>query len=442
MIRTFRNPLTVLAFTTALSPLANAAVISEEDGKTISLNIEAMAAAMSLDENYTGTPGSKTWQEAYFKADLHGSSLMQNGSTVYGDIGVIALGTRGDGDGLGLTTGDEGEIDIENAFIGWQSANNLIDISVGRQTFMLGDGFLVAGDAISPGEGFDAFSNGSLDRGGAYYLAGRKSFDNTAILKIDPEGPMRGDLFWLKSDNQYQQNAELTGVNLEYVDKAKGTLGLTYMKATDVDVGAGLALFDNRDGMDIVSLRGQGSMGVDNLFLSFEYISETGGDQVEKDANAWYVEAGWTFADLLWSPTVNFRHAEFSGDDSSTTDDETFDPLFFGFSRGFGTWFQGEVASNYGGPFNSGNDVNRLEVMLAPRDDLAVGIQYWDFDKVDDAADNAAKEIDLFALWTINDNWVFSPMIGLYSPKGSANKALQGNSDDNLYVQGVLMYFY
>jgi len=442
MIRTFRNPLTALAFTTALSPLANAAVISEEDGKTISLNIEAMAAAMSLDENYTGTPGSKTWQEAYFKADLHGSSLMQNGSTVYGDIGVIALGTRGDGDGLGLTTGDEGEIDIENAFIGLQSANNLIDISVGRQTFMLGDGFLVAGDAISPGEGFDAFSNGSLDRGGAYYLAGRKSFDNTAILKIDPEGPMRGDLFWLKSDNQYQQNAELTGVNLEYVDEAKGTLGLTYMKATDVDVGAGLALFDNRDGMDIVSLRGQGSMGVDNLFLSFEYVSETGGDQVEKDANAWYVEAGWTFADLPWSPTVNVRHAEFSGDDSSTTDDETFDPLFFGFSRGFGTWFQGEVASNYGGPFNSGNDVNRLEVMLAPRDDLAVGIQYWDFDKVDDAADNAAKEIDLFALWTINDNWVFSPMIGLYSPKGSANKALQGNSDDNLYVQGVLMYFY
>ena len=442
MIRTFRNPLTALAFTTALSPLANAAVISEEDGKTISLNIEAMAAAMSLDENYTGTPGSKTWQEAYFKADLHGSSLMQNGSTVYGDIGVIALGTRGDGDGLGLTTGDEGEIDIENAFIGLQSANNLIDISVGRQTFMLGDGFLVAGDAISPGEGFDAFSNGSLDRGGAYYLAGRKSFDNTAILKIDPEGPMRGDLFWLKSDNQYQQNAELTGVNLEYVDEAKGTLGLTYMKATDVDVGAGLALFDNRDGMDIVSLRGQGSMGVDNLFLSFEYVSETGGDQVEKDANAWYVEAGWTFADLPWSPTVNVRHAEFSGDDSSTTDDETFDPLFFGFSRGFGTWFQGEVTSNYGGPFNSGNDVNRLEVMLAPRDDLAVGIQYWDFDKVDDAADNAAKEIDLFALWTINDNWVFSPMIGLYSPKGSANKALQGNSDDNLYVQGVLMYFY
>lgn len=442
MITTFRNSLTAIALSTFFAPNVLAAVISEENGKTISFNVEAMAAAMSLDENYTGTPGKKTWQEGYIKGDLVGSNLLDNGSTLYGGLGLIALGTRGDGDGLGLTTGDESEIDVENAYLGWQSSNNLIDLSVGRQMLILGDGFLIAGDAISPGEGFDSVSNGSLDRGGAYYLAGRKSFSNTAVLKVDPEGPLRGDLFWLKSDNQYQQNTELTGLNLEYVNDEMGTVGLTYMKATDVDVGAGLALFNNRDGMDIVSVRGQGSMGVENLFLSFEYVSETGGDQVEKDANAWYVEGGWTFADLPWTPNLNYRHAEFSGDDSATADDETFDPLFFGFTRGFGTWFQGEVASNYGGPFNSGNDLDRLELTLTPRDDLTIGLQYWDFDKTDDAADNAATEIDLYALWSINDNWVFSPMLGLYEPKGSANKAAQGNGSDNLYVQAVMMYFF
>lgn len=442
MITTFRNSLTAITLSACFAPNLMAAVISEENGKTLSFNVEAMAAAFSLDENYSGTPGDRQWQEAYIKGDLAGSSLMDNGSTLYGGLGLIALGTRGDGDGLGLTTGDESDLDIENAYVGWQSSNNLVDLSVGRQMFTLGDGFLIAGDSISPGKGFDSVSSGSLDRGGAYYLAGRKSFDNTAILKVDPDGPVRGDLFWLKSDNQYQQNTELTGVNLEYVDDAMGTLGLSYMKATDVDVGAGLALFDNRDGMDIVSLRGQGSMGVENLFLSFEYVSETGGDQVEKDANAWYVEGGWTFADLPWTPNLNYRHAEFSGDDTSTTDDETFDPLFFGFTRGFGTWFQGEVASNYGGPFNSGNDVDRIELTVSPREDLLVGLQYWDFGPQDNAADNSATEIDLYALWTINDNWVFSPMIGLYEPEGSSNIAAQGNSDDNLYLQAVLMYFY
>lgn len=440
MIRNKCNSMKAIALCAAISPLANAAVISEQDGTTVSFNVEAMAAAMSLDENYTGSPGKKQWQEGYAKGDLVAERQLDSASTLYGGLGLIALGTRGDGDGLGLTTGDESKLHLENAYVGWR--NGTVDLSLGRQNFVLGDGFLIAGDAISPGKGFDAFSNGSLNRGGAYYLAGRKSFDNTAVLRLDPEGPLRGDLFWLKSDSQYQQNTELAGINVEYVNDDHGTLGLTWMKATDVDVGAGLALFDNRDGMDIISLRGQGSMGVENLFLSFEYVSERNGDQTEKDADAWYVEGGWTFADMPWTPTLNYRHAEFSGDNAGTAKDESFDPLFFGFTRGFGTWFQGEVAANYGGPYNSGNSVDRLELTLQPREDLTIGLQYWDFGVEDDAADLAAREVDLYALWSINDNWIFSPMIGVYEPKGSANIAAQGNDDRNLYLQGVLMYFF
>jgi len=193
-------------------------------------------------------------------------------------------------------------------------------------------------------------------------------------------------------------------------------------------------------------LRGQGSMGVENLFLSFEYVDESGGDTATKiDANAWYVEAGWTFSDIAWSPTINYRHAEFSGDDNSTTTtNEAFDPLFFGPSpRGFGTWFQGEVASNYAGSSgNTGNSVDRIELMLQPREDLSIGLQYWDLGKEDDANDRSATEVDLFALWSINDNWVFSPMVGYYKPDGSNVIASQGNDNSNLYLQGVLMYFY
>lgn len=416
-----------------------AAEIYNENGKTVEFNVEAMAGAFSTDENYIGTPDGNSWQEAYIKGDLVGRSTIQNGSTVYGGLGVIGLGTWGDGDAAGLTNGDESEIKIENAFVGWQSSDGLIDFSFGRQQFMLGDGFLIAGDAISLGniEGVD------VDRGGAYYLAGQKSFDQTAILKIDPEGAFRSDLFWLQSDNPYHQDTELAGVNLELVDDAKGTLGLSYMSILDVEKGTGLGAWDQRDGMDVVSLRGQGSMGVENLFLSFEVVDQSGGDtSVKNEGNAWYVEAGWTFADMPWSPTLNYRHAEFSGDDASTSDNEAFDPLFFGFTRGFGTWFQGEVASNYAGPANSGNSVDRIELMLQPRDDLTIGLQYWDFGKEDDAADLSGTEIDLYALWSINDNWIFSPMIGFYNPDGDAVVAAQGNDDTNLYLQGVLMYFY
>lgn len=431
--------LTTFASALLLAGSVQAAEIYNQNGNSVEFNVEGMAGVFSTDENYTGTSGGNDWQEAYLKGDLVGRRGLENGGTVYGGLGVIGLGTWGDGDAAGLTSGNERELKIENAFVGWQSADGVFDLSFGRQQYMLGDGFIIAGDAISLGE----ISGVNVDRGGAYYLAGQKSFDQTALIKIDPEGPLRGDLFWLQSDNPYHQDTELAGINLELVDDAKGTLGLSYMTVLDVEQGAGLGAWDQRDGMDVVSLRGQGSMGVENLFLSFEYVDESGGDTATKiDADAWYVEAGWTFADMPWSPTLNYRHAEFSGEDNSTSDREAFDPLFFGFTRGFGTWFQGEVASNYAGPANSGNSVDRLELMLQPREDLTVGLQYWDFGKEGDSEDRSGTEVDLFALWSINDNWIFSPMIGYYSPDGSDVQTAQGNDNSNLYLQGVLMYFY
>ncbi|EAR61194.1 alginate export family protein [Neptuniibacter caesariensis] len=419
---------------------AGAAEIYNQDGKTLEFNVEGMAGIFSTDENYKGTSGGEDWQEAYLKGDLVGRSTIANGSSLYGGLGVIGLGTWGDGDAAGYTDGEERELKIENAFVGWQSSDGLLDFSFGRQQFTLGDGFLIAGDAISLGN----ISGVDVDRGGAYYLAGQKSFENTAILKIDPEGAFRSDLFWLQSDNPYHQDTELAGINLELVDEEKGTLGLSYMTVLDVEQNTGLSAWNQRDGMDVVSLRGQGNLGVDNLFLSFEYVDESGGDTATKiDANAWYVEAGWTFADLPWSPTLNYRHAEFSGDSNATANtNEAFDPLFFGFTRGFGTWFQGEVASNYAGPANTGNTVDRIELMVQPREDLTVGLQYWDFGKDADASDLSGTEVDLFALWSINDNWVFSPMVGVYNPDGSNVIANQGNDNTNLYLQGVLMYFY
>lgn len=416
----------------------SAAEIYNEGDDSVQFNIESMVGAFSADENYSGTAGSKKWQEGYLKADLIGETSLGNGS-VYGGVGAIVLATRGDGDALGITTGDEEALDLEKAFAGWKSASGAFDISAGRQNFQLGDGFLIGGDKVSPGVGFGE----NIDRGGAYYLAGRSSFGNTAILKYDPSGPLRGDLFWLQSDNVYQQKTELTGINVELVDEQLGTLGISYLEVTDLDLGSGLALFDQRKGLEVTSIRGQGSAGVENLFLSFEYVDQQGGDTaVSNDADAWYVEAGYTFVDLWASPTLNYRYGEFSGDDAATTTNEAFDPLFYGFTRGFGTWYQGEVAGNYSGPFSSGNDVSRVELTLDPRDDLQVGIQYWKFGTQNDAADLAGTEIDLYALWTINDNVVFSPLLGYYKPEGADVIAAQGNDDSNLYMQAVMMYFF
>ncbi len=412
----------------------------ERDGATLGFKADGMAGAFSTREDYLGE-GGKRWREAFIHGVLTGTARA-GGGELYGGLGAIAQGTWGDGDAGGYTTGDEREVALEDAYLGWRNAGATVDFSFGRQQFQLGDGFLIAGDRINLGKGLDVLGV-DVDRGGAYYLAARKSFHNTAILRVDPAGPLRGDAFWLQSGNPYQQDTELAGVNLEYVSETHGTLGLSWMKVLDVDQGAGLGIFDRRDGMDITSVRGQGSLGVDNLLLSFEYVDQRGGrTAVKNDADAWYVEGGWTFADVAWSPTLNYRHARFSADKAATTRNEAFDPLFFGLSRGLGTWFQGEVASNYSGPANSGNKVNRLELTLNPRADLSIGLQYWKFDPVGEAPDLAGRELDLFAFWQINDHFTFVPLLGIHEPRGADVKALQGNDRRNVYLQAVLIFTY
>ncbi len=417
---------------------AQAETFYEQDGTTLGFNADGMAGAFSTREDYLGE-GGKKWREAFIHGVVVGSTRAGSGE-LYGGLGALAQGTWGDGDAGGYTTGRERDVDLEDAYLGWRNAAGTMDFSFGRQQFQLGDGFLIAGDRINLGKGLDALGV-DVDRGGAYYLAAKKSFHNTAILRVDPAGPLRGDAFWLQSNNPYQQDTELGGVNLEYVSEALGTLGLSWMKVLDVDAGAGLGIFDRRDGMRITSLRGQGGLGVENLFLSFEYVDQRGGKTaVKNDANAWYLEGGWTFANVAWSPTLNYRHARFSADKASTTRNEAFDPLFFGLTRGLGTWFQGEVASNYAGPANSGNKLDRLELTVTPRDDLSISVQYWDIKSIGDAPDLDGREIDLFAFWQINDNFTFVPLLGIYQPRGADVKALQGNDRRNVYLQAVLMY--
>jgi hypothetical protein len=419
---------------------AQAATLYEGGGGTLGFKADGMAGAFSTSEDYLGE-GGKDWREGFIHGVLTGTARLGEGEA-YGGLGAIAQGTWGEGDAAGFTDGSERKVSLEDAYAGWRGGDGMLDFSFGRQAFQLGDGFLIGGDRINLGRGLES-GGVRVNRGGAYYLAARKSFRNTAILRVDPAGPLRGDAFWLQSGNPYQQDTELAGANLELVSENLGTLGASYLKVLDVEAGEGLGLWDRRDGMRVASLRGQGNLGVDNLFLSFEYVDERGGDTaVENDADAWYVEGGWTFAGLAWTPTLNYRHARFSADKTDTGRNEAFDPLFFGLSRGLGTWFQGEVASNYAGPANSGNRVDRLELTLAPRADLSVGVQLWKFGRVGDAPDLAGRELDLFAFWQLDEHLTFVPLLGLYEPTGRDVKALQGNDRRNVYLQAVLILSY
>lgn len=426
----------IASWLSAMAPPLAAHALYSDDDTHVNAELSATFGLFHSQRSYAQArtePGSASWQEGVLKYGLSTDRTFGGGGQIYAGLSGVSTGTWGDGDAAGWTDGSEHRTALEDAYLGWRSGSlfpalgeNGVDVSFGRQTIRVGDGFLISGDAISFGHGF---LGGAFDRGGAYYLAGRPAFDRTVVVRLGGDSGWRGDLMRLESDNAGQVKAKLDVGTLEHV-AAAGTAGLTYIKVTDTDDPFGL--YPNRDGMKVYSLRGQGNAGVEGLFLSGEYAREK---QLAGDESAWYVEAGWSFKDARWTPSVNYRYSHFS---------EGYDPLFYGNGRNgaLGTWFQGEVSANYAGPLNTNARVHHLELALAPSPRLALGALFHRYLTLDRSAgvDASGHELDLYAAWTFNDHLTVIPLLGWYKPERSAGQGgtQLGSASDNLYSELVV----
>lgn len=438
MLRSPLFRLSTLALLIGATAQVGAYELYADDDTHLNADLEAVFGLFHSQENYaiTGSKseGSSSWREGYAKYGISFDQGLAGAGTSYGAFNMLSSGTWGDGDAAGFTDGSERTTKIEDAYLGWRSGQLIealgedgVDFSFGRQNLMIGDGFLINGDALNLGKGL---ADGEFNRGGAYWLAARKAFDQTAVLRLGGKDGLRGDLMWLKSDNRAQAKPELWVGNLEHVSEA-GTLGLTAIDIRDIDEEFASPFQAERDGMKTYSVRGQGNAGVENLFLSGEYAWQDRKDV--DDENAWYLEAGWTFADVAWSPNVSYRYSRFS---------EGYDPLFTGFSRGYGTWFQGEVAANYAGPFNTNTQVHHVAFKVSPLENLSVGALWFDFNTLDrDLGNFDGRELDLYAEWAVSDHLIVMPVVGLYQPDRSADEGGTqiGGDDSNLYSQLVFV---
>ena len=228
-------------------------------------------------------------------------------------------------------------------------------------------------------------------------------------------------------------------MNVEYVNEKCGTLGASVMTIPESD-------FITRDGMDIYSFRGQGTPLLENLFMAFEYVHEDGGDQVDVDADGWYAELGYTAKALPWSPTLSYRYAYFSGDDASTDENEAFDPLFYGFSRGWGTFYMGEIVGEYY-LFNSNEKVNMVHLNVVPNDKISAGAIYYDFDLDENnfggtvvSGDDFAREVNVYVDYAVTDNFWLSSVFALATP-GTAAEEVYGQKDTTLFEAYAVLSF-
>ncbi len=378
------------------------------------------------------------WFEGFIIPALKASLVSSSAGEFYGGVSAVGATTRGDGDAglVSSTWGNPSHIALEDAFVGWRSGDllgglggNALDIRAGRQSFQVGDAFLIGDGTYNAGAR------------GANFMAPRSAFDGLGVVKFNTE-PVRGDLFLLRSvTDQTLMNGldfprtDFVGGNVEWFEsKADGEGRFAYadraryagLMAMYVYDGESEGCFStrncpggpsqissssDRNGLGVLSARIGGSMipSLPDFSLygeyAYQYNNHTG-DKVRADG--WYAEPGWTFSAAPWAPHVFYRYSHFSGD-SNPNDGvkQSFDPLFYSFGRGYGSWFLGQIAGQ-AFLFNSNENAHQIGVSANPRRDLTLSALFYSIfydepGQFGGTASHALNEFDFVAQWAITE---------------------------------------
>ncbi|MFC3676409.1 alginate export family protein [Ferrovibrio xuzhouensis] len=397
--------------------------------------------------------GGRDWFEGFIAPKADASLDIGTGS-LYGGLRIVGEATRGNGDAAAdSTTSDQPSATaLDNYFLGWKSGDSLselgddgLDLSVGRQDFSIGDGFLIQDGTI---EG---------QKRGATILSPRVAFDRTAILRLNT-APVRADVFHLEGTvNQDRMRGgdaaatKLYGANVEWFGSTEGDkgrfeyddrawyVGGTAMHLYDADRGVAAS----RDGMNVFAARTGGALfsslgdGFKDFGLYSEYAVERNNDAAAKlSAHAWYVEPQYTFSALPWTPRISYRYASFSGDNNSNDGtNHAWDSLYTaGGARGWGTWTQGEITGNYV-VGNSNLNSQSVHLRAQPTDDLAVGVIYYmfDYDKKPSGVSDSSlmNEVNAYAEWaTPVPGLNISGLVGAASSGKGRQQELAASSTD------------
>jgi hypothetical protein len=355
--------------------------------------------------NDVGRPvRSPAWGEAFLKPSLRFTHDLASGGSVFGEVSAVLATTFGDGDATvtSFTRGNPRSISIEQAYLGYRATppfglkGDSLVVQIGRQDFILDDGFLIH------------LARFNIGRQSNFYLSPRGAFDGWGTVRLNT-APVRGDIFVLSTpvDNKAgygnrdfvadQPNTDFAGFDVEwfepvarkeanaavnFLDRAR-YLNFTYLTIFNSDRDRRLYGDDSpfywarRKGLHVFSLSGGGtlipirSLALDrNGSLYFQYVRQLNWTRGRKvDATAFYIEPGYAFSDVAWSPAISYRYSYFSGNRAAPgapfRTKRSYDPLFLGggFRDYLGNWGPGEIIGTYMLP-SSNLVVHQLELKL------------------------------------------------------------------------------
>lgn len=177
---------------------------------------------------------------------------------------------------------------------------------------------------------------------GALKFGPRKAWERAAIARLS-YGNVTGTAFFLDPNELPSTDGhnELAGADLRYDAPAGGYFGATYVKVLNSDSPYPQAALGGNGPPSVTpgAREDTQTLGLYAKTNPFEGAlanwSFTGdlayqwNDRIDLEAWAGRVTAGYTFANLPWTPNVTLGYQSFSGDDPDTTKLERFDPLYY-----------------------------------------------------------------------------------------------------------------
>jgi len=375
---------------------------------------------------------SDNWVEGFAKPALSGTYGLDKGE-LYGAIS--AVGERTYAAPPPLVGNEASSFQVEDLYLGWRSGDalkvgeNALDFTLGRTQYKIDTGFLL----------WDGAGDGG-SRGG-FWTGGRKAWQFATVARFKPKRhTFEG--FYLDRDEvpESETGTRLFGGNYEYAFNESNTVGASYLNFQSDSSPA-------RDGMSVYNLRAYVApfQRVPDLSFGAEFAREDNGDLI--GSTAWTAQAAYQLSKMSWQPKVSYRYAFFEGDDPGTSSsNEAFDPLLPGFSD-WGSWWQGEIAGEY---FLSNSNLisHQVRVHVTPSESLGAGLIGYVFQADQPAtfapgvtSDAIATELDAYADWQINSNFLASFVAAFAHPQDAAQQGF-GRTEDFTYGMIYVTYSY
>lgn len=361
---------------------------------------------------------TNTWWEGTIEPSIKGhltffeTQLYGQFSYLYG----ITVGHDTSGLMAGLDTPNKGM--IEQGYIGWRSGNliseqeNLIDISLGRQDYRLGSGFLI----------YDGANDGGANA--AWWIGARQSFDDTAVIRIN-WAPVKFDFFHLNTRPRNKNNKlGLNGINLEYHYNNLEMLAFSYITVSESQSASvkNLNVYDFRTHFIPFSQ-------LADLQISGEYAFQ---ENKQTRGQGGYTQLAYQHTPWFWQPRFIYRYTALQGDNPNTPRNEAFNELAYGFSD-WGTWYQGEITGEHVFGWSNLNS-HLLRVEMAPTENIVVNVMYYYFDFNRASAlgthvsnQHFADEFNLIIDWFATDNTLFSATFATAIPGKGGQQFSGGN---------------